>query len=73
MPSMTKRSPRFGSRTTCGARSLKRRSIRAVYVSGGSVMCESADMIGFAIGRLRISTLGDGPRVVKPKKVYPVA
>src|SRR2546421_4689370 len=60
-PSMTKRSPRCGSRTTCGARSRNFASIRSTYVFGGSVMCESAEMIGFAILR----TVGCPPWLVK--------
>src|SRR5262245_50664369 len=48
-PSMTKRSPRLGSLTTWGARSRNFASIRSTYVFGGSVMCESAEMIGLAM------------------------
>src|SRR6266508_1897244 len=44
-PSITNMSPRVASRTRCGARSRKRRSMRSTYVPGGSVMCESAEMI----------------------------
>src|SRR4029077_18463295 len=55
-PSMTKRSPRVASCTSRGARSRKRASIRAVYVSGGSVMCESAEMIGTSVTIERVSS-----------------
>src|SRR6266850_4251138 len=48
-PSITNMSPRPVSRTSRGARSLKRGSMRSTYVPGASVTCESAEMIGMVI------------------------
>ena len=63
---MTKRSPRCGSRTTCGARSRNFASIRSTYVFGGSVMCESAEMIGLAMCQRSMSRVEVSSTHVQP-------
>ena len=55
------------SLTRHGARSRNFASIRSTYVFGGSVMCESAEMIGCAV--MQLALLGaDGPAAARRRR-----